>query len=137
MGSTGYGTFGNYRPGGIGGGGGAGLGGGAGIGGVAGGGAEQSCPKEVVNIKLEDVATSEYYQKRSAVPSAGAKVRLRSELHCGRLVVELEETGEILGNMPTQYHSLLLCMKKGLHYTGEVSSSGLQPIPFIIIHLYA
>lgn len=136
MGSTGYGTFGNYRPGGIGGGRGAGLGGGAGIGGAADDSAAQFCPKEVENIKLEDVATSEYYQNHLDVPSAGAEVYLRSELHYGRLVVELEETGEILGNIPTQYHNLLLCMKKGLRYTGEVSSSGLQPIPFIIIYLH-
>jgi hypothetical protein len=132
MGSSGSGTFGNYKPGSVPNGmtdTGDGIGGGI--------GKEQNCPEVVENINLEDVATSQFYVKHKALPPAKSPVRLRSETYQNRMVVEVADTGEILGNLPTQYHTLLICMKRGMKYEGIVLSSGLSPIPFAVVTLYA
>jgi hypothetical protein len=125
MGSSGNGMFGTYR------------GGGAGSivnGGNVGG---DGCPLEIENIRLEDVATSEYYLNHNDVPSVGDSVALAMRLVNKRLVVVLTSTQEIIGNIPVSYNYLNLCIKKGKKYSGIIKSSGLSPIPFIVVNLYA
>ena len=136
MGSSGYGAFGNYRLGSN-----SGEKGGLnstnGSGGLYGnGGNERVCPPQIELIKLEDVATSEYYMTHQSVPSLGDVVELATSLYNGRLVVILSSTGEILGNLPTKYNYLIECIKSGVSYTGEVRSSGLIPVPYIVVDLY-
>ena len=107
MGSSGNGMFGTYR------------GGGAGSivrGGNNGG---DECPLAIENILLEDVAISEYFQNHK------------------RLAVVLSSTQEVIGNLPVSYNYLNLCIKKGKRYSGEIKSSGLSPVPFIVVNLYA
>ena len=111
MGSSGNGMFGTYR------------GGGAGSivrGGNNGG---DECPLAIENILLEDVAISEYFQNHKDVPSTGPVV--------------LSSTQEVIGNLPVSYNYLNLCIKKGKRYSGEIKSSGLSPVPFIVVNLYA
>lgn len=131
MGSSGSGSFGTYRIGGE-----SGVSGGELIGGVSGPG-EVGCPKVIENIRLEDVATSEYYVKYHALPSVRSIVNLRDKVYLGRLVVETSDTQVIIGNLPTQYNYLLNCLKDGLNYTGTVISSGDSPIPFVVVTLSA
>lgn len=125
MGSAGSGSFGNYpgksskTPGGN----------GSGVGGGFGG--EVEAPEIIENVKLEDVATSEYYIQHENVPGKGEKVSLRTNIVEGRLVVELTETHEIIGNLPTEYNYL-----RGLKYHGTIVSSGLTPIPYIVVNLH-
>lgn len=134
MGSTGSGKFGTYRIGGeLGGIGGSIVNGGTGDGGSS----EVECPKVIENIRLEDVATSEYYTKHSSLPTVQSKVQIRDKVHLGRLVVEINDTHELIGNLPTQYNYLLNCMKNGFHYTGSIISSGKIPIPFVVVTLGA
>lgn len=125
MGSSGNGMFGTYR------------GGGAGsiINGGNNGGEE--CPLEIENIRLEDVAISEYFLNHSDVPSVGEPVELAMQLVNKRLAVVLTSTQEVIGNLPVSYNYLNLCIKKGKRYLGEIKSSGLSPIPFIVVNLYA
>ena len=116
MGSSGNGMFGTYR------------GGGAGSivrGGNNGG---DECPLAIENILLEDVAISEYFQNHKDVPSTGQAVELSMQLVNKRLAVVLSSTQEVIGN---------LCIKKGKRYSGEIKSSGLSPVPFIVVNLYA
>ena len=118
MGSSGNGMFGTYR------------GGGAGSivrGGNNGG---DECP-------LEDVAISEYFQNHKDVPSTGQAVELSMQLVNKRLAVVLSSTQEVIGNLPVSYNYLNLCIKKGKRYSGEIKSSGLSPVPFIVVNLYA
>ena len=68
------------------------------------------CPLAIENILLEDVAISEYFQS---------------------------STQEVIGNLPVSYNYLNLCIKKGKRYSGEIKSSGLSPVPFIVVNLYA
>ena len=125
MGSSGNGMFGTYR------------GGGAGSivrGGNNGG---DECPLAIENILLEDVAISEYFQNHKDVPSTGQAVELSMQLVNKRLAVVLSSTQEVIGNLPVSYNYLNLCIKKRKRYSGEIKSSGLSPVPFIVVNLYA
>lgn len=134
MGSAGSGKFGTYR---IGNGEGT-SGTGSGVGGTGGGGTgEIECPKILENIPLEDVAVSEYYQNHNTLPGQGISVKLRTTIYRGRLVVETDDSGEILGNLPTQYNTLVNCIKKGMKYSGAIVASGITPVPFVVVTLNA
>lgn len=130
MGSSGSGKFGTYRIGG-------GAGGDGSIVSQAGGSSEVECPSIIENIKLEDVAASEFYLRHNALPVAGAVVKIRDKVYLGRLVVETIDTLEVIGNLPTQYNYLLTCIQKGINYTGQVISSDELPIPFVVVTLNA
>ena len=125
MGSTGNGMFGTYR--------------GGGAGSIVNGGnnGEDECPLVIENIRLEDVAISEYFQNHKDVPSTGQSVELAMQLVNKRLAVVLSSTQEVIGNLPVSYNYLNLCIKKRIKYLGEIKSSGLSPVPFIVVNLYA
>lgn len=129
MGSSGSGRMGDYRKGNI-----KGTSG-TRYGGASGG--ESSCPKIIENINLEDIATSEFFRNSKNVPTVSANVHVRDEVISGRLVVELKETNEIIGNLPTKYNVLLTCIKSGINYEGSIVSSGLLPIPYVVVSLNA
>lgn len=134
MGSSGSGKFGTYR---IGNGGGSG---GSGIVTENGGNGrpnEIECPSIIENIRLEDVATSEYYVNHNSLPTSGDSVYLNNTIYKGRLVVKTTSTDEIIGNLPTQYNFLISCIKNGIHYNGFVVASGVTPIPFVVVTLNA
>lgn len=126
MGSTGSGRFGTYS------GGGAGA-----FPGVSSGGSEFSCPLELLNVKIEDVGIGEYYTKNGVVPPVATQIILNSEIVNGRLVVVSLGTNQVIGNIPVEYNYLNLCMKKGMIYKGGVISSGIRPIPYVVVNLYA
>ena len=125
MGSAGNGRFGMYS--------------GGGAGSIVGGGnvGGDECPLVIENILLEDVAISEYFLNHNDVPSAGEPVELAMQLVNKRLAVVLTRTQETIGNLPVSYNYLNLCIKKGKRYSGEIKSSGLSPVPFIVVNLYA
>jgi hypothetical protein len=131
MGSAGSGRFGTYRiESGQ-------ITGGNGNDGVGGGIGEFECPSNIENIPLEDVATSQYYVTRKSLPSSGDPVELNNTIYRGRLVVMAVSTGEILGNLPTQYNYLINCIKKGMQYSGSVVLSGSTLVPFVVVTLHA
>lgn len=148
MGSSGSGKFGTYHVGGSGGtsgqrkpevpnGGYGGIFSGQGYSGVTGGGAgEIECPPVIEYIKLEDVAISQYYVAHNSLPNPGESVKLHGTIVNGRLVVTVSSTGEILGNLPTEYNYLINCLMRGITYTGTVASSGVSPVPFAVVSLH-
>lgn len=125
MGSSGSGRFGTYH--------------GGGAGSIVNGGniSEDGCPLEIENIRLEDVAISEYFVNHNNVPLVSEPVELSMHLVNKRLAVVLTSTQEVIGNLPVTYNYLNLCIKKGKRYSGVIKSSGLSPIPFIVVNLYA
>ena len=125
MGSSGNGMFGTYR--------------GGGAGSIVNGGnnGEDECPLVIENIRLEDVAISEYFQNHKDVPSTGQSVELAMQLVNKRLAVVLSSTQEVIGNLPVSYNYLNLCIKKRIKYLGEIKSSGLSPVSLIVVNLYA
>jgi hypothetical protein len=139
MGSAGSGSFGNYRVGNNDNSLGISIDGSTGtINDATGKGTgEIKCPKEITNIQLEDVATSEYYMQHRSLPAVGETVRLRNKIHNGRLVIEKIDTQEVLGNLSTQYNYLIKKKKKNVHYSGVVIAVGITPIPFIVVTLNA
>lgn len=131
MGSSGHGKFGNYGVGG------SGDGQQGANGGVGGSGNRSSREPSLDYIRLEDVAISEYYLNNLDLPPAGESVNVRSSLYKRRLAVELSSTGEIIGNIPTEYNLFLLSsLKRGIRYSGQVVSSGMFPIPYIVVSLH-
>lgn len=125
MGSTGSGMFGTYR--------------GEGEGALPTGpnGSDNQCPVLLENIKLEDVAISDFYNKNNNVPNVARDVKVFDKIINGRLVVITSDTKEVIGNVPVKYNYLNLCIKKGINYFGDIISSGLTPIPYIVVNLYA
>lgn len=131
MGSSGHGRFGNYGVSGSGGGQQEVSGGGNGNG----NGSNQG--PSLSYIRLEDVAISEYFLNKGELPPVGEAVNVRSTLYKRRLAVELSSTGEVIGNIPTEYHLFLLSgLKRGIHYSGQVISSGIFPVPYIVVSLH-
>lgn len=133
MGSSGFGRFGDYP----------GSGSFSGLGRIGGQGnsgeynSEADCPVTIDFIILEDVATSEYYTTRHELPMQGEIVELKNALHEGRLVVISSSTREIIGNLPTRYNYLYYCVESGMHYSGNVLSSGERPMPYVTVDLHA
>lgn len=126
MGSTGDGIFGTY----------SGDGAGA-LSKKIGSNGEIKCPDTLLNVKIEDVATSDYYVINLNVLAVGTKIELYSETVNGRLVIITNSSKEIIGNLPVQYNYLNLCMKKGIYYKGIIISSGISPIPYTVVNLDA
>lgn len=122
MGSTGHGRFENYDD--------------TKINGGERGASSESCPQKIEDISLEDVSTCLYFSTYHNVPKKGEAVILNPTIEDGRLVI-MNQKFETLGNLPTQYHFLLKCLEQGMHYEGNVKASGLAPIPFIVVDLYA
>lgn len=128
MGSSGFGTFGNYditnkgsiSPNGQ-------------NGGIGGG----NFPDPLEYIRLEDVAISEYYMNYQSLPAQGESVELATRIIHGRLAVLDGGTGEVLGNLPTRYNYLLRNIQLGTLFTGIVVSSGEIPVPFVVVTLNA
>lgn len=125
MGSAGSGKFGNYS------------GSGAGSFHGDGSGGELQCPLSIENINLEDVGICNYYQNYNKVPNVEEVVEVSEILINKRMAVVLSNSKEIIGNLPIQYNFLNLCIKKGMQYTGKIISSGLSPIPYIVVNLHA
>lgn len=113
MGSSGTGTFGDYR---------------------GKGGDECGAP---LDIDLEEVALAEFYTQHRALPAVGTDVRLRNQLFHGRLVVEVAQSGEILGLVPTELNYLLACLGRGFRYEGTLVAASTKPIPSAAIQLDA
>ncbi len=111
MGSSGSGTFGNYQP------------------------SERASCDEPIDTDLEEVARADYYSKRGTVPPVGTKVRLHEAAVKGRLAVETVKKPEPIGLLPTSFQHLVLCLKKGYSYDGEVTASGGKKIPVITVSL--
>ena len=124
MGSAGAGEFGTYKD--------------NGAGALPDGKADDfECPLKIELISLEDVAISDYYINTNSVPSVGEPVELSPVLCNKRLVVISQSTQKVLGNLSVVYNYLLLCMSKGMSYSGSVVSSGMSPVPYVVVTLNA
>ena len=113
MGSSGSGTLGNYQP------------------------SEKASCDEPIATDLEEVAREEYFSGRGTVPPVGTKLQLHKGTVKGRLIVETVKKPEIIGLLPTSFHHLVLCLKKGYSYDGEVTASGGKKIPVVTVSLVA
>ena len=82
------------------------------------------CNKAVAT-SLEDVATSDYFKKHGTVPSKGTPVIITSTSR----IVAVDDKGDVIGNLPTEYNYLLGCIEEGYQYEGEVTNSFTSPLP--------
>lgn len=115
MGSTGSGSFGDYRP----------------------TINDDLCMNEIKSEGLEEVSRSAYFQTHKFVPSIMEDIQVLDKLHNRRIAVESLQTGLIIGYLPTKYNYLLSCMKKGIRYVGNVEFSMDKPIPKVSVNLHA
>lgn len=86
------------------------------------------CSKAVAT-SLEDVATSDYFKKHGTVPPKGSPVFITSNSR----IVAIDEKGDVIGNLPTEYNYLLGCIEEGYQYEGEVTDSFTSPLPSVSI----
>ena len=82
------------------------------------------CNKAVAT-SLEDVATSDYFKKHGTVPPKGTPVIITSTSR----IVAVDDKGDVIGNLPTEYNYLLGCIEEGYQYEGEVTDSFTSPLP--------
>jgi hypothetical protein len=112
MGSSGTGSFGDYKP----------------------TNATTRC-KQPVDTELEEAGRSAYVKTRASVPPKGTRVRLRTALEGSRLVVEEDSPGGLaVGFLPTKFNYLLLCLEDHV-YTGAVTGSAGAPTAFVAVVL--
>lgn len=129
MGSSGTHTFTDYpgssggRPDGKGGGGGRGK--------------TDKCDMTLTDLSLEEVALSAYFTAHKKPPPENTKIRIRGKLVDGRVAVETESDGEVIGYVPTAYNYLRQCISQGWTYMGNVSSSSSSKVPKVQVNLTA
>ena len=80
---------------------------------------------------IEDVDTCEYYSKKGTLPAVGTEVCIDFKV---RLVVKSND-GLILGYLPTKYNYLRNCIVKGFTYTGVVSVASSTPINTVVVDI--
>lgn len=86
------------------------------------------CDRAVATV-LEDVETCDYYKKYGHVPTKGTYVKIDIKTR----LVALDENGDVIGYLPTEYNYLLECLSDGYQYEGEVSGSFDMPVPSVYI----
>ena len=110
MGSTGNGNFGDYRPSG-----------------------EARCDQRI-DVALEEVARSPYFQQHGTVPPTGTAVILQQSLVAGRLTV-VDVSGSVVGLLPTLYHYVIVCFGRGYTFDGFITGSRSGNIPSVSVSL--
>lgn len=85
--------------------------------------------ERAVATGLEDVVTCDYYKKHGHVPSKSTYVKIALKTR----LVAVDENGDVIGHLPTEYHYLLECLNDGYQYEGEVSGSFEIPVPSVYI----
>lgn len=86
------------------------------------------CDRAVATV-LEDVETSDYYMKNGKIPVKGTYVTIALKTR----LVAVDENGDVIGHLPTEYNYLLECLNDGYQYEGEVSGSFDTPIRSVYI----
>ncbi len=86
------------------------------------------CDRAVATV-LEDVETCDYYKKNGHVPAKGTYVKIALQTR----LVAVDEKGNVIGHLPTEYNYLLECLNDGYQYEGEVSGSFETPVPSVYI----
>lgn len=86
------------------------------------------CDRAVATV-LEDVETCDYYKKNKRVPTKGTYVKVAMKTR----LVALDENGDVIGYIPTEYNYLLECLNDGYQYEGEVSGSFVTPVISVYI----
>ena len=86
------------------------------------------CDRAVATV-LEDVETCDNYKKNGHVPAKGTYVKIALQTR----LVAVDEKGDVIGHLPTEYNYLLECLNDGYQYEGEVSGSFETPVPSVYI----
>lgn len=86
------------------------------------------CDRAVATV-LEEVETCDYYKKNGYVPAKGTYVKILLKTR----LVAIDEKGDVIGYLPTEYNYLLECLNDGYQYEGEVSGSFETPVVSVYI----
>lgn len=97
---------------------------------------EDQCQQMMTGVVLEDVARCEYFAAHNAVVEKDLPVRVRKQLFERRIALE-NDSGEIIGLLPTKYNYVAACMKDGYSYSGVVTASSTNPYPRVIVDLHS
>jgi hypothetical protein len=96
-------------------------------GGKGGGGGGDDTPVDrcarAFSVTLEDVEHCEFFVNHKTCPAAGTVLHIAQK----KRVVAQTGTGEVVGNLPTNFNYLAACIKGGYSYIGAVRSSSDGP----------
>jgi hypothetical protein len=91
------------------------------------------CEQTIDKARLEEVATSPYFEAHRDVPPAGTPVRVQKRLVGGRVAVAAGR--KVVGYLGTQFNYLVRCMEQGHTYTGAVIASAGGRLPQVVVRL--
>jgi hypothetical protein len=91
---------------------------------------EDSCNK-AISANLEDVERCAYFKVHDDVPTRETQV----SLVLNKRLMVIEQSGLIIGYIPTQFNYLAGCINRGLSYRGIVSASSRRPIARVLVDL--
>jgi hypothetical protein len=100
-------------------------------GGPGGSSGEDKCNEPIVTT-LEDVERCSYYINHQVLPEVNSSVSVQLNK---RLFITTVQ-GETIGYIPTKFNYLAACIKSGIEFGGQVTSSLSKPIAKIQVHLY-
>ena len=86
------------------------------------------CDRAVATV-LEDVETCDYFKKNGKIPEKGTYVKIALKTR----LVALDENGDVIGYLPTEFNYLLECLNDSYQYEGEVSGSFNNPVHSVYI----
>ncbi|KGR83734.1 hypothetical protein CD30_19385 [Ureibacillus massiliensis 4400831 = CIP 108448 = CCUG 49529] len=98
---------------------------------------EERCLRELLEVDLQDVANSEYFNSEGEVPEIFSIIHLGKKLKNGRVQVILTDDESEIGLLPTQYNYLHTCIARGHKYSGTIVYSENAIFPKIVVNLYA
>jgi hypothetical protein len=97
---------------------------------------EDRCLSPLTGVSLDDVARCPRYRQGNSLPGKGDLIRVRRELHNGRIAVEDPASRLVVGLLPTALNYLLGCMEEGHEYEGEVTDSSVDPFPSVTVDIH-
>lgn len=86
------------------------------------------CERAVATV-LEEVETCDYFKKHGKVPSKGSYIKIELNTR----IAAVDENGDVIGYLPTEYNYLLDCLTEGYIYEGEVAGCFETPVPSVYI----
>jgi hypothetical protein len=95
------------------------------------------CGKNVGIVILEDVSLYDYFINNNNLPPIYDSIEISFHDISKRIVAVSSSTNEVIGALPTKFNFLLICLKHGFVYSGEVIASATHPILRVEVQINA
>ncbi len=80
---------------------------------------------------LEEVETSDYYREHAALPRVKSEVTILFKTR----IAAIDNSGVVMGYLPTKYNYINGCLREGYMYSGEVTLVKDAPIKSVKVSI--